>query len=168
VWLPAYFPTSFCCPAAPQLTTTGQALPAEVLRWWAPAPASFCCSCLPLFNLLLSCCAALHQQVRLCQQRCCTSRCCPQQATAALACNCTADCLLFDFLHICPVASPSKHHQHRSGSVSRGAALVGPTPSKPVQFQEHGLSFAVNLVAGQKTGFFLDQRDNRHWMQVGG
>jgi 23S rRNA (cytosine1962-C5)-methyltransferase len=28
-------------------------------------------------------------------------------------------------------------------------------------FQENGLTFAVDVVAGQKTGFFLDQRDNR-------
>lgn len=30
-----------------------------------------------------------------------------------------------------------------------------------VQFQENGLRFAVDPVRGQKTGFFLDQRDNR-------
>lgn len=44
---------------------------------------------------------------------------------------------------------------------------MGPAPSKPVQFREHGIAFAADLVAGQKTGFFLDQRDNRSWMQVG-
>jgi hypothetical protein len=56
---------------------------------------------------------------------------------------------------------------NRSGSASRGAALVGPAPAKPVSFRENGLAFAADLVAGQKTGFFLDQRDNRSWMQVG-
>jgi 23S rRNA G2069 N7-methylase RlmK/C1962 C5-methylase RlmI len=35
-----------------------------------------------------------------------------------------------------------------------------------VAFKENGLAFAADLVAGQKTGFFLDQRDNRSWMQV--
>ena len=30
-----------------------------------------------------------------------------------------------------------------------------------VQFKENGLKFLVDVVEGQKTGFFLDQRDNR-------
>ncbi len=30
-----------------------------------------------------------------------------------------------------------------------------------VLIEEHGLQFAVNVVQGQKTGFFLDQRENR-------
>jgi 23S rRNA G2069 N7-methylase RlmK/C1962 C5-methylase RlmI len=55
---------------------------------------------------------------------------------------------------------------NRSNSASRGTALVGPAPSKPVAFRENGLAFEADLVAGQKTGFFLDQRDNRSWMQV--
>jgi 23S rRNA G2069 N7-methylase RlmK/C1962 C5-methylase RlmI len=31
----------------------------------------------------------------------------------------------------------------------------------PVAIEEHGLRFLVNLAEGQKTGFYLDQRDNR-------
>jgi 23S rRNA (cytosine1962-C5)-methyltransferase len=31
----------------------------------------------------------------------------------------------------------------------------------PVTFLEHGLSYTVDLLEGQKTGFFLDQRENR-------
>lgn len=31
----------------------------------------------------------------------------------------------------------------------------------PTRISEHGLQFAVNWETGQKTGFFLDQRDNR-------
>src|SRR5690606_26667903 len=31
----------------------------------------------------------------------------------------------------------------------------------PVMFTEHGLRFEAEVVSGQKTGFFLDQRDNR-------
>lgn len=42
------------------------------------------------------------------------------------------------------------------GSVVAGAALEG-----PVRFREHGLWFEADVVAGQKTGHFLDQRDNR-------
>lgn len=42
-----------------------------------------------------------------------------------------------------------------------GQILWGESLSKPVHFQENGLWFAADVVAGQKTGFFLDQRDNR-------
>ena len=31
----------------------------------------------------------------------------------------------------------------------------------PVQFMENGLTFEADVIRGQKTGFFLDQRDNR-------
>ncbi|MDH5457551.1 MAG: class I SAM-dependent rRNA methyltransferase [Nitrospinota bacterium] len=39
--------------------------------------------------------------------------------------------------------------------------LSGPNLEKPVRFRENGLSFEADLLHGQKTGFFLDQRDNR-------
>jgi 23S rRNA (cytosine1962-C5)-methyltransferase len=42
-----------------------------------------------------------------------------------------------------------------------GVALLGRPPSGPVEFRENSLRFAADLVHGQKTGFFLDQRDNR-------
>ena len=41
--------------------------------------------------------------------------------------------------------------------VIRGAA-----PNGPIFVTEHGLKFGVDLTAGQKTGYYLDQRDNRH------
>jgi 23S rRNA (cytosine1962-C5)-methyltransferase len=44
----------------------------------------------------------------------------------------------------------------RDGQVLRGEPLTG-----PVLFRENGLTFEADLVRGQKTGFFLDQRDNR-------
>ena len=44
---------------------------------------------------------------------------------------------------------------------STGRALVGETPAEPVHFVEHGLRYTADLVRGQKTGFFLDQRENR-------
>lgn len=52
---------------------------------------------------------------------------------------------------------------HRSGSVRGGPvrALVGAVPGAPVVIRERHAAFAVDLAAGQKTGFFLDQRDNR-------
>jgi 23S rRNA (cytosine1962-C5)-methyltransferase len=42
-----------------------------------------------------------------------------------------------------------------------GQVLVGSVPAGPVEFLEHGLAFAADVVHGQKTGHFLDQRDNR-------
>ncbi|MDX1521469.1 MAG: class I SAM-dependent rRNA methyltransferase [Anaerolineae bacterium] len=42
-----------------------------------------------------------------------------------------------------------------------GRALVGETPGEAVSFFENGVSFRADIVQGQKTGFFLDQRENR-------
>lgn len=39
--------------------------------------------------------------------------------------------------------------------------LAGEEPPEHVVFLENGLTFASDLRSGQKTGFFLDQRDNR-------
>jgi 23S rRNA (cytosine1962-C5)-methyltransferase len=39
--------------------------------------------------------------------------------------------------------------------------LRGAEPAGPVFVVEHGLRFGVDLAEGQKTGFYLDQRDNR-------
>jgi 23S rRNA (cytosine1962-C5)-methyltransferase len=39
--------------------------------------------------------------------------------------------------------------------------LWGSVPEAPVPIEEGGLRFLVNLAEGQKTGFYLDQRDNR-------
>jgi len=37
----------------------------------------------------------------------------------------------------------------------------GTAPAGPVFVHEHGLRFGIDLAEGQKTGFYLDQRDNR-------
>lgn len=37
----------------------------------------------------------------------------------------------------------------------------GDVPTEAVFIHEHGLRFGVDLASGQKTGFFLDQRENR-------
>jgi len=42
-----------------------------------------------------------------------------------------------------------------------GTVLVGDAPDGPVPFLEKGLAFAADVVHGQKTGHFLDQRENR-------
>ena len=42
-----------------------------------------------------------------------------------------------------------------------GAPLHGAAPDEPVMFLENGLTFEAHPTTGQKTGYFLDQRDNR-------
>ncbi|MCA9951250.1 MAG: class I SAM-dependent methyltransferase [Anaerolineales bacterium] len=42
-----------------------------------------------------------------------------------------------------------------------GQSLWGEAVNVPVCFHENGLLFEADVVNGQKTGFFLDQRDNR-------
>lgn len=42
-----------------------------------------------------------------------------------------------------------------------GEILSGSPLNKPVLFLENGLRFEADILKGQKTGFFLDQRDNR-------
>jgi 23S rRNA (cytosine1962-C5)-methyltransferase len=39
--------------------------------------------------------------------------------------------------------------------------LRGAAPDGPAFVLEHGLTFGIDLTEGQKTGFYLDQRDNR-------
>ncbi len=46
------------------------------------------------------------------------------------------------------------------GLEKRTGVLRGALPER-VEVVEHGLRFAVDVAEGQKTGFFLDQRDNR-------
>ena len=47
------------------------------------------------------------------------------------------------------------------GTRRDGATLVGTQTDRPVRFIERGLTFEADVVHGQKTGHFLDQRDNR-------
>lgn len=45
--------------------------------------------------------------------------------------------------------------------LAEGAILAGTPLDGPVVFRENGLRFRCDPVRGQKTGFFLDQRENR-------
>ena len=44
---------------------------------------------------------------------------------------------------------------------ARGQVLWGKEPPDPIVVRENGVALAVDVRAGQKTGFFLDQRENR-------
>ncbi len=53
------------------------------------------------------------------------------------------------------------------GSEQGGGAnlLAGTMPAAPIIIQEYGLRFEVDVLLGQKTGFFLDQRENRRTIE---
>jgi len=54
-----------------------------------------------------------------------------------------------------------KNFQCRDGQI-----LVGTPPEGAVIFSEHGIRFEADVLRGQKTGFFLDQRDNRREVET--
>lgn len=49
-------------------------------------------------------------------------------------------------------------------AITDGTALRGVLPARPVLFRENGLTVEADVVAGHKTGYFLDQRDNRRML----
>ena len=53
----------------------------------------------------------------------------------------------------------------REGVTAERGALWGEEPSEPVEMIERGRRYRVDVVAGQKTGFYLDQRDARDLVQ---
>ena len=57
----------------------------------------------------------------------------------------------------------SRNIQRAAGNLklSDGQLLSGPPLGGPVIFSENGLRFEADVARGQKTGFFLDQRENR-------
>ncbi len=55
----------------------------------------------------------------------------------------------------------------RKGRQSKETKLIfGKSPTQPVPFLENGVKFTADLVAGQKTGFFFDQRENRARIKI--
>lgn len=66
------------------------------------------------------------------------------------------------------LASPAGIYQRTERAIGKleGLELVdepvwGEPPAGPVVVEEDGVRFLVNVAEGQKTGFYLDQRDNR-------
>jgi len=53
----------------------------------------------------------------------------------------------------------------RDADGGRLTALWGRLPKQEVIVQENGLRFGVNLFEGQKTGLFLDHRENRQYLE---
>ncbi len=50
-------------------------------------------------------------------------------------------------------------------SLHEGSALIGRPPTEPVMIRENGLRFESHPITGQKTGYFLDHRDNRRMVR---
>lgn len=55
----------------------------------------------------------------------------------------------------------AQRYPEYSYGLENGQLLAGEPLKEPVIFQENGLYFEVDVMHGQKTGFFLDQRENR-------
>lgn len=53
------------------------------------------------------------------------------------------------------------HFNRRDGELLAGNPING-----PVVFRENGVAFEADVLKGQKTGFFLDQRENRKWVGI--
>jgi 23S rRNA (cytosine1962-C5)-methyltransferase len=56
--------------------------------------------------------------------------------------------------------------------VAGDRVLYGESPSAPIVLRENGLEWGIDLASGQKTGYYLDQRENRmaaaRWAPAGG
>ncbi|MHC5540578.1 class I SAM-dependent rRNA methyltransferase, partial [Singulisphaera rosea] len=59
------------------------------------------------------------------------------------------------------LARPERVTAEQEGIPAHGDLYFGTPPEAPVEVVENGLTFWVDLKAGQKTGFYLDQRTNR-------
>lgn len=79
--------------------------------------------------------------------------------------------LLVDALQT--LLQPRCIYERSSGAVRREEGLepeegliAGTLPDLPLEIRENGLRFLVDIRLGQKTGFFLDQRDNRNLVRT--
>ena len=54
------------------------------------------------------------------------------------------------------------------GLPARVGSLFGDPPADLIQIEENGLKFWVDVKSGQKTGFYLDQRNNRQQVRDAG
>lgn len=66
-----------------------------------------------------------------------------------------------------PIAIYEKSHQpnRREEGLKDIVGRIDGSFNDPVLIKENGLSFYVSILQGQKTGFFLDQREMRAWVK---
>ena len=60
----------------------------------------------------------------------------------------------------------SRNIQELARPLTEGQILRGVPLTEPVVFLESGIRFEVDVVLGQKTGFYLDQRENRRRVEA--
>ncbi len=58
-------------------------------------------------------------------------------------------------------ADDEEEPEEGEGPPSKGQVLWGAEPPDPIVVRENGMQIAVDVRTGQKTGYFLDQRENR-------
>ncbi len=58
-------------------------------------------------------------------------------------------------------ADEDEETNESSGRPEKGQLLWGTEPPDPIVVREHGVAIAVDVRTGQKTGLFIDQRENR-------
>lgn len=68
---------------------------------------------------------------------------------------------LVELLHPASIVERDDPVRQKEGLPRAGGTVWGARPDEPVVITENGLRFLVDLVGGQKTGFFLDQATNR-------
>lgn len=71
---------------------------------------------------------------------------------------------IFDAIHeigLKYIYLKTKQNTQRLEDVGMESGWVGATRSMPIDALENGLKFLVDVEKGQKTGFFIDQRENR-------
>jgi len=56
--------------------------------------------------------------------------------------------------------------RERSRGGAEGYTITGALPDGGVRFTEHGVRWRADVAAGQKTGFFLDQREPRDFVRL--
>ena len=73
-----------------------------------------------------------------------------------------------ELLPLLAEASGARHRGSRRSVLAKLEGLSvaedrswGQVPDGPMFIEEHGLRYGVDLGVGQKTGFYLDQRENR-------
>lgn len=60
-----------------------------------------------------------------------------------------------------PLAITALYERNQRRQGGGGQLLYGELPAAELLVREHGMRFLVDIVQGQKTGLFLDQRENR-------
>lgn len=72
------------------------------------------------------------------------------------------------YVERCVLRWSRKAHESKtvSGKWCEGSILFGTSVEGPVRFKENGIVFEADVLSGQKTGFFLDQRDNRQHVRL--